>query len=140
VTGGIRIFNQKIAQSRAYPGQVQNTARFRQLVAAFNATRQARGLPALTITVPPFTTGDFDNNLQQLELDAIRGFNGFAGKDGFGLDLHEFRLAVDGGVLRVANINSQTLTGEAVWVRVPVANRPKSGDPNYVAHVLGQKL
>jgi peptidoglycan hydrolase-like protein with peptidoglycan-binding domain len=140
VAGGIRIFNEKIAQARGYPARVQNTARFRQLVAAFNASRRAKGLPALTIIVPRFTTGDFDDNLQQLELDAIRGFNGFAGNDGFGLELHEFRLAVDGGVLRVANINEQTLKGEAVWLRVPVADRPKSGDPKYVTNVLALRV
>jgi hypothetical protein len=141
VAGGIRIFGQKLAAARGYAAQVRGTHRFRQLVDAFNAGRHARHLAPLTITLPDFTTGDFDNNLQQLELDTIRGFNGFAGGDGFGLHLHEFRVALDHGRLRVQNIDEHALTGEAMWERVPVADRPQgTGDPNYVAHVLGQTL
>ena len=45
---------------------------------------------------------------------------------------------VDGEeVLAVANVNEETLQGEAVWERVPVADRPADiGSPNYVEEVL----
>ena len=61
-------------------------------------------------------------------MDAIRGYNGWNGTDQFGLELHEFRVAVDQTdgeeVLVVTNVNEETLHGEAVWERVPVADRP----------------
>lgn len=142
VAAGLRVFNQKIAAARGYPAQVRRSAGFRRLVDEFNLDRAARHLPALTITLPDFTSGDFDTDLRQLELDAIRGYNGFAGNDGFVSphQLHEFRVAVAGGRLRVEHIDERARTGRAVWERVPVADRPPSGDPNYVAHVLGQRL
>jgi hypothetical protein len=83
--------------------------------------------------------------LQELELDAIRGYNGWVGSDRFGFELHEFRVAVDRingeidveEVLVVTNVNEETLQGEAVWERVPVADRPAApGSPNYVEEVL----
>jgi len=73
--------------------------------------------------------------LDELERDAIRGYDGWF--DG----LHEFRVAVDAidgdEVLRVTNIDEQRREGEAVWERVPVAERPPDkGNPNYVEEVL----
>jgi hypothetical protein len=141
VAKGLEIFGQKLAASRGYPARVRSSGGFQQLVRAFNADRRARRLPPLTITLPDFTSGDFDNNLLQLELDAIRGFNGFAGGDGLGHELHEFRVALQRGRLKVVNVDEQAKTGEAEWERVPAAQRPQtSGDPNYVARVLGQQL
>jgi len=100
--GGVSIFNQKVAGARGYPARVRNSAGFRGLVTQFNNDRQSHGLPALTIQLPEFTSGDFNNNLQQLELDAIRGYNGWAGHDAFGLELHEFLVQLDpGGGLHV---------------------------------------
>lgn len=139
----IHIFEQKIASARGYPARVRRSARFRDLVRQFNAHRHAARLGGpLDIELPEFTTGDFDDNLQQLELDAIRGFNGFAGGDGFGHELHEFRVALDRhGRLRVNSINETAKTGSAIWERVPAADRPQgTGDPNYVRNVLGQVL
>src|SRR5207248_10394915 len=70
-----------------------------------NRQRAARGLPAVTtVILPVFKLGDLDNP-QQLELDAIRGYNGYAGngKGQFTVPvegkqiarLHEFRVAAD---------------------------------------------
>jgi peptidoglycan hydrolase-like protein with peptidoglycan-binding domain len=141
IAGGLDIFAKKLAVARGYPTQVRTSAGFQQLVRAFNADRRTRRLPPLTITLPEFTSGDFDDNLQQLELDAIRGFNGFAGGDGLGHPLHEFRVALQRGRLKVVNIDEQAKTGEAEWERVPASQRPqKTGDPNYVARVLGQQI
>lgn len=143
VSAGIRIFGQKLEAARGYPARVRRSGRFRQLVNQFNADRRAHRIGGpLDIHLPDFTTGDFDHNLQQLELDAIRGFNGFAGSDGFGHELHEFRVALDHlGRLRVQSINEEGMTGEAIWERVPAHDRPQtSGDPNYVANVLAQRI
>jgi outer membrane protein OmpA-like peptidoglycan-associated protein/peptidoglycan hydrolase-like protein with peptidoglycan-binding domain len=146
VATGIQIFNQKVQGARNYPRQVRGSAGFRALVDNFNRARQAQGLPPVQVMLPDFTTGNFDNNLQQLELDAIRGFNGWGGRDQFRFPLHEFRVAVDGnGLLQVVNIQPATVggrkvvVGQAVWERVPVAARPQNfGDPDYVNHVLGR--
>jgi hypothetical protein len=141
VAKGIEIFNQRVDAATAYPGEVENSDKFKSLVSQFNQKRQAQGLNPIQVVVPPFEEGDFDANLQQLEMDAIRGYDGWNGADGFGLELHEFRVAVDvtGGdeVLVVTNINEQTSQGQAVWQQVPVADRPTNiGRPNYVEEVL----
>jgi outer membrane protein OmpA-like peptidoglycan-associated protein len=140
IARGIAIFQQKLAAARGYPARVRGSAGFRQLVERFNQSRRQQGLPALRIILPNFTSGNFDTNLLQLELDTIRGFNGFAGQDTVGLrELHEFRVALnpDGG-LQVANIDTTANTGEAVWERVLPALRPRQGDPGYVQRVLRQ--
>lgn len=138
VARGIEIFNQKVAAARNYPAQVRSTNGFQQLVQAFNAERHAKKLPAIPVVLPDFTTGDFDNNLQQLELDAIRGYNGWGGRDHFGLPLHEFRVALDAhGHLRTT-LDAAGTRATASWERVPASARPqKFGDPDYVNHVLG---
>jgi hypothetical protein len=140
---GIELFNEIVDAARRYPNQVKDSAGFEDLVNHFNQKRQQTGLsPIQEIVLPDFTTGNFDNDLQQLELDAIRGYNGWRDSDRFGFELHEFRVAVDRidgeDVLRVININEQTLTGEAVWEQVPVADRAQNlGEPDYVSQVLG---
>jgi hypothetical protein len=71
----------------------------------------------------------------QVEDDAIRAFNGYGGnRDQFGLPLHEFRLQMTGAGLQLV-IDEVTLTATAAWERVPVADRGRSGDPDYVNHV-----
>jgi hypothetical protein len=139
VAAGIQVFNQMVAGARNYPNQVRGSTVFQNLVTQFNQNRIAHGLPAVQVTLPAFTSGDFNTNLQQLEIDSIRGFNGWGGHDAFGFPLHEFRVAVDGtGLLRV-NIDASRTHGTAIWERVPVADRPQGfGDPNYVNHVLAQ--
>ena len=49
-------------------------------------------------------------------------------------------LRIDGKeVMAVINVNEETLQGEAVWERVPVADRPPTpGDPNYVEDLLAR--
>ncbi|CAN5202227.1 hypothetical protein BH18THE2_BH18THE2_29390 [soil metagenome] len=128
VAAGIALFNQKQAVARAYPARVKASRGFINAVNRFNDRRRAQGLPIMALDLPDFTP-------DQLELDTIRGFNGFAGIDQFGLALHEFRVAMNGNELRVVNI-TQT-TGLLVWERVPAADRPRSGDPNYVNNILG---
>lgn len=141
VAEGVRIFNQKVAAARGYPAQVRRSRAFHSLVSQFNLARRKQGLAAIPVDLPDFTTGDFNGNLQQLELDSIRGFNGFGGRDHFGLHLHEFRVALDAhGQLR-ANVDAAGTRGTAIWERVPVAARPQTfGDPNYVNHVLAQTI
>lgn len=143
VEKGIEVFNERVAAAGEYPSRVRNSDGFRNLVEQFNQRRQQQGLDPVQVILPDFTTGNFDDddNLQQLELDAIRGYNGWEGKDRFGLELHEFRVAVDRidgeEVLVVADENEETLQGEAVWERVPVADRPTAiGAANYVDEVL----
>jgi hypothetical protein len=137
VRHGIQIFNEKLAAARGYPQRVRNSQRFQQLVQRLNQTRQQQNLPPLTVTVPPFTSGDFNNNLQQLELDAIRGYNGFGGRDAFGMELHEFRVVLDAAGQLVVDIVPGSTNATTRWERVPAADRPQSfGDPNYVQHVL----
>jgi outer membrane protein OmpA-like peptidoglycan-associated protein len=133
------LLGNKRSGARDYPGQVRRSRGFRQLVNQFNQARRRSGRPEITITLPNFTEGDFDTP-EELELDAIRGFNGFAGRDRFGFPLHEFRVAVDPqGLLRV-NIDDVARTGEAIWERVPSADRPQgTGDPRYVENVLGAR-
>lgn len=141
VEKGIEIFNERVAAAGEYPSRVRNSEGFRNLVAQFNQRRQQQGLDPVQVVLPDFTKGNFDDDPQQLELDAIRGYNGWEGSDRFGFEMHEFRVAVDvvdgGEVLRVTNINEQTLKGMAVWERVPSEDRPQGlGEPNYVNNVL----
>jgi len=129
-----------VAAAGEYPRRVKNSEGFRNLVEQFNQRRQQQGLDPIQVVLPDLTTGNFDDDPQQLELDAIRGYNGWEGSDRFGFEMHEFRVAVDvvdgGEVLRVTDINEQTLIGEAVWEQVPVEDRPQNrGEPNYVNNV-----
>lgn len=138
VAKGIEIFNEKVAAARGYPAQVRKSHRFAQLIQMFNAERHKHKLPAIPVDLPDFTTGDFDANLQQLELDSIRGYNGWGGRDHFGFPLHEFRVALDAhGHLRV-DLDPSGTRATAIWEQVPASARPQGfGDPDYVNHVLG---
>ncbi len=141
VDRGIGIFNENIIAAGDYPDRIRNSQEFQELVDQFNLARQQQGLNPIQVNLPDFTTGNFDDDLQQLELDAVRGYNGWFGQDRFGFELHEFKVAVDvvngEEVLRVTNVNEQTLEGEAAWERVPIEDRPQNiGDPNYVNNVI----
>jgi hypothetical protein len=127
INHGIQIMNGKRNIARGYPAQVRNSAAFRLLQQQFIAGRN----PPPVIVLPDFTA-------DQLELDAIRGYNGYGGRDAFGNHLHEFRVPVDAaGNLRVTvGANNR---GTIEWERVPAADRPQGfGDPNYVNNVLRQ--
>ena len=143
VASGIEIFNEKVENARNYPSRVRGSSGFQSLVALLNQYRQTQGLDPISVRLPDFSTGNFDDDLQQLEMDAIRGYNGWFGSDRFGFELHEFRVAVDEvdglEILRVTNVNEQDLEGEAVWERVPTQIRPTEGecsDTNYVDKVM----
>lgn len=140
VQRGVSIFNTKLGQAHGYPARVRQRPGFQQLVQQFNANRAAQGLPAITVTLPDFTSSGFNvapGQLGQLELDAIRGYNGFGGHDAFGLELHEFRVQVDAQGHLVVDIAPGATGGTARWERVPVASRPQGfGDPDYVNHVI----
>ncbi|MFF7407930.1 glycosyltransferase [Streptomyces lydicus] len=137
---GIRRLSSKVTSARAYPAQVQGTQRFRDLVTTFNAARVASGKPPVQVTVPAFSSSGFAvpvGALGQVELDAIRGFNGWGGRDAFGLPLHEFRVVLDATGGLVVDIPVGSNRGSTRWERVPAAARPQTfGDPDYVAHAL----
>jgi hypothetical protein len=102
-------------------------------IVSLNQSRTNQGLQPLTVSIPDFTE-------EQVRLDAIRGFNGWAGTDHFGFELHEYRIAIDTQGFPLFTItNAATGAAQAIWERVPVADRPQDrGDPNYVEHVLAQ--
>ena len=52
--------------------------------------------------------------------------------------LHEFRVHVDARGLLVVTLDASGLNGAAEWERVPVVDRGRSGDPNYVNNVEAQ--
>lgn len=125
VRAGWVLYLEKERIARAYPVAVRGGSTFRAQVAAWNTQPSRRGLPAVTITLPDYTA-------DQLELDTIRGFNGFAG------GLHEFRVRLDARGLLVVTLDAAGRNGVAEWERVPVTDRGSSGDPNYVNNVEAQ--
>lgn len=124
VRGGWALYLEKERIARAYPRNVRSGERFRNLVSEWNRARASQGLPALPVDLPDYTP-------EQLELDTLRGFNGYAN------GLHEYRIRLNNGGL-VVTINPSGTRGQAEWERVPVADRGTVGDPNYVENVLGQ--
>jgi hypothetical protein len=141
VQRGVQIFNGKRGIATRYPAQVRQSHRFQQLVVSFNADRAAHQLPPLQVTLPDFTSTGFGvapANLGQVELDMIRGFNGWAGRDAFGFVLHEFRVQLDAQGRLIVDVIPNTARGNALWEQVPARDRPQTtGDPNYVQRVLG---
>jgi hypothetical protein len=143
VARGVAIFAERVRQAAEYPAGVRTSAAFQALVSRFNERRVLAGHPPIDLTVPDFATGDFDGNLLERELDAIRGYDGWFGTDRFGLPLHEFRVAMDAidgeAVLRVVDIDEQAREGRVVWERVPDQERPTdAGAPGYVRDVLSR--
>jgi hypothetical protein len=134
VRRGQQVFREKLAAAGGYPAAVRRSAGFRNLVDQYNAARQRAGLPPVQIDLPDLTQ-------EQLENDAIRGFNGFAGRDQFGNHLHEYRVALDAHGQLVVDLQPGTNRGTARWERVPAADRtaqfPRGypGDADYVNHV-----
>jgi hypothetical protein len=127
INRGRQMLEEKRTTARGYPAQVRNSAVYQQLVRQFAAGRK----PPPTIVLPDFSA-------DQLELDSIRGFNGWAGRDAFGNNLHEFRVPLDAAGNLQVTVNAAN-RGVIVWQRVPAADRPQAtGDPNYVANVMRQ--
>jgi len=140
VTHGQQIFQQKTSIAQRYPGMVRNHPKFKSDVVLYNQRRSASGMSPIAIRVPDFTTGDFDANPQQLELDSIRGYNGFLGYDQFKLALHEYRLVFDDDGYLVVDIDPSGRSGAVRWEQVASSDRPaRPGDPDYVRKVLSQK-
>lgn len=125
VKGGWALYKEKEGIARKYPAAVRGGATFKALVAAWNAQPARVGKPAIAVTLPEYTD-------DQLELDTIRGFNGFAG------GLHEFRVRLDAQGLLVVTLDATGKAGAAEWERVPVSARGTAGDPNYVNNVEAQ--
>lgn len=132
VVAATRLFDEKLAIAKRYPGRVRASLRFQTLAQEFNLRRKEAQLPALRIQLPDFTE-------EQAELDAIRGFNGYAGDDGFlgPRNLHEFRVPLETMPQQVRLVVGES-SGDGVveWERVPAADRPMNG--SYVANVLAQ--
>jgi hypothetical protein len=128
INHGLQILAQKKTSAANYPARVRNSVAFQALVQRFNVSRTA---PA-QIVLPDFVQ-------EQLDLDSVRGYNGWAGHDVFGNVLHEFRVPLDGAGNLVVNVGPDN-RGVIEWEQVPGADRPQnSGDPNYVGHVLAQQ-
>jgi hypothetical protein len=143
VARGIERFDRGVLDARLYPADVRSTDKFAALVSNYNQhERLDLGLPEIRVELPDFAEGDFDDDLRELELDAIRGYNGWTGSDLFGFPVHEFRVAVTDRVgvtmVRVVDVDEVTLTGRAVWERVPATERSGAAchDPDYVNQVL----
>lgn len=121
IRAGWALYQEKERIARAYPANAQRSESFRNLVGAWNRARSAQNLSQAQVTLPAFTD-------EQLELDTIRGFNGYAN------GLHEFRPRTQSGQL-VVTLDSSGQRGSAEWERVPVDERGNAGDPRYVEHV-----
>src|SRR5215470_4556660 len=127
ITHGLQILAQKQAAATSYPARVRNSSAFQALVERFNSCRNS---PA-QIVLPDFTPA-------QLDLDTVRGYNGWAGNDAFGNVLHEFRVPLDDAGNLMVNVGLDN-RGVIQWEQVPGSGRPQNtGDPNYVANVLAQ--
>lgn len=141
VAEGIANFRSKVGPARRYPGALRGpSSTYAEFIrSTINPMRRAQGLrPLPGIPAPPFSTGGLlgDAPPNQLLEDAVRGVNGFAGTL-FGLVLHEFAPDTD-FLLQVPNAELPGLnTDSRVWRRVPAAERPNSGDRDYVANVTG---
>ncbi|MCY2987983.1 MAG: hypothetical protein NTY19_08995 [Planctomycetota bacterium] len=134
VQAGVGVYQDRYRLAATYVQSLEDSQQFGALVAAYNHGRSLQHLPPLMIAVPDFTA-------EQQMMDAIRGYNGWAGIDPIVpyLHLHEFRLARDAaGQLRVTVIPGTTMA-MAIWERVPASARPQGiGDPDYVNHVLAR--
>jgi hypothetical protein len=134
VAGGVTLFNSKIADARSFPAQVRTSQGYRTLLNHLNTVRAQQNLPPLQVALPDYTSGDFDANLQQLELDSLRGYNGYPAGGQFGLRMHEFQVVTDA----VTGAIALDADGNALWERVPVAARPHLNDPDYVNRILAR--
>jgi hypothetical protein len=144
--GGVALWNDKEDNAKKYPEQVRQGSDFQGLVRAYNAQRSATAAAAAKAAgkpapnTPPIAVTLPDYTADQLRLDTLRGFNGYAGQ------LHEYRVKVDSNGLLVVTLNAAGSQGSAEWERVSAADRiafydkiglsaNRRGDPNYVDDV-----
>ena len=132
---GIRAFREKVGIAVGYPGRVRRNQQYQDFVEnTINPQREAAGRRPLSGAPAPGWTTDGvigANPPNQLLEDSVRGYNGFAGTNQFGLPLHEFTP----DTVFLLNATDQDLRGinndSRVWRRVPAAERPAVGAPNY---------
>ena len=153
VTAGLKILEDKAVKARAYPKDVNASINslsggWHKWLVSFNNERKSNNLPAVEkVVVPDFIDGGWEFlPLGQVQYDALRGYNGFAGKDPGGLRLHEFTLAFTGEHkpatnysnyhLQLSNIRQENNVwiGDASWVRVKPEERypDNKSDPHYL--------
>jgi hypothetical protein len=153
--------------ARNHPTNVKNSTGFRVIVDLTNQFRRSQNRPIFAeIRVPVFGQlmvfePDGTRVLRDLlNEDSVRGYNGFipstvrnsAGEiEQFGLRWHEFRLrtelrSIPGiGARRILVVENERmengrLVADAIWERIPVGSRPRSGDPNYVNNVRNRSI
>jgi hypothetical protein len=159
VKAGWAIYEDKQQHASSYPKTVRNGSRFKTLVQQYNDLRYAKAkqTPKAAAAAVPSTTSappkevprkDLsiilpDFTAEQLQLDTIRGYNGYA--DG----LHEFRVRLDDNGVLYVNVDEPNLKGTAEWERVTAQMRKAQydadnlpsknrGDINYVDDVVAQ--
>jgi PKD repeat protein len=134
VARGVSKFNTASGSAGRYRNNVTGSGDWRNAVAFINSQRAAQHLPPITVSLRAYTP-------DELRLDSIRCFNGAAGREFFGAGLHEYRV-IRSGTTNFNGANTPILTinanGAADWERVPVTDRPATGDRCYVQHVLLQ--
>lgn len=137
VRAAIALFDEKLSTARTFPRKVRASPKFEALVKAYNDVREKAGKPSLRLTLPEFTA-------EQVELDAIRGYNGYAGTDYFlgQKHLHEYRVRLDRpdgqDPSLVVKDDASGNTGTLEWERTPTGIRPSGRGP-YVDHVLSHE-
>jgi hypothetical protein len=123
-----------------YAGQIANTNSFNNIVNNMKAQLLLQKIVLADVIVPDLTSGDFNSNLLETQYDVIRGYNGYFGRDQFGLPLHEYQIVMDPSqsytAFLLTPIDPTTHLAQAQWTRVPASQRP--GNNNYVNLVLGQ--
>jgi hypothetical protein len=138
VAAGLALFQVKMQAARAFPAQYRASAAFQSLVTAYNAERVRNGLLAIPIGIADFTA-------DQVELDALRGYNGWSG------GIHEFRAACDAAGKLIVDLAADGKSGTARWEQVSAADRrtaalaagvpeARLGDTDYVRHVTGANV
>jgi len=125
VRGGWALYQEKQRIARSYPRRVRTGDTFRNLVAAWNTTRAAQGLPTLPVTLPDYTP-------EQLARDTLRAYNGYAN------GLHEYRLPRLADDTLNVTVNDNGTHGTVEWEQVPASERGNQGDANYVDRVLAE--
>jgi hypothetical protein len=133
VRAAVALFDEKLATARAFARQVRTSPNFDVLVNRYNGVRDKAGKAPLKLTLPAFTE-------DQVERDAVRGYNGYAGTDYFlgSKHPHEYRVRLDNPDNPLPNLivrEGPNGTGTLEWERSPTGLRPGVAGP-YVDDVL----